>query len=95
MSAAKYVVSNKSWFSAVFHSANFFQTALFNSYLHALLVSLDFSFQLTWSLRIRNVNRDDAGVYECQATTHPPQAIFVRLKVVGKLFFCLALQTFF
>lgn len=37
---------------------------------------------LTWSLRIRNVNRDDAGVYECQATTHPPQAIFVRLKVV-------------
>ena len=30
------------------------------------------------------MNRDDAGVYECQATTHPPQAIFVRLKVVGK-----------
>lgn len=40
--------------------------------------------QLTWSLRIRNVNREDAGVYECQATTHPPQSIFVRLKVVGK-----------
>ena len=48
---------------------------------------MDFSFQLTWSLRIRNVNRDDAGVYECQATTHPPQAIFVRLKVVGKSIF--------
>ena len=43
-----------------------------------------FDVQLTWSLRIRNVKREDAAVYECQATTHPPQSIFVRLKVVGK-----------
>ena len=50
--------------------------------------------QLTWSLRIRNVNRDDAGVYECQATTHPPQAIFVRLKVVGKSKFLVSTQLF-
>ena len=28
---------------------------------------------------------DDAGHYECQATTHPPQSIVTQLKVVGKL----------
>ena len=41
------------------------------------------------------MNRDDAGVYECQATTHPPQAIFVRLKVVGKLLFLVPIQIIF
>jgi len=38
--------------------------------------------QLSWSLRIRGVSPADAGRYECQATTHPPQSIVVRLKVV-------------
>ena len=28
---------------------------------------------------------EDAGHYECQATTHPPQSIVTQLKVVGKL----------
>jgi len=35
-----------------------------------------------WNLRIRNVELEDAGMYECQATTHPPQSIFVNLRVV-------------
>ena len=43
--------------------------------------------QLSWSLRIRGVTPQDAGRYECQATTHPPQSIVVRLKIVGKTFF--------
>lgn len=36
-----------------------------------------------WNLRLRNVDLDDGGMYECQATTHPPQSIFVRLRVVA------------
>jgi len=36
-----------------------------------------------WNLRIRNVELDDGGVYECQATTHPPQSILVNLRVVA------------
>jgi len=36
-----------------------------------------------WNLRIRNVELDDGGMYECQATTHPPQSIFVQLRVVA------------
>lgn len=36
-----------------------------------------------WNLRLRNVELDDGGTYECQATTHPPQSIFVNLRVVA------------
>lgn len=36
-----------------------------------------------WNLRIRSVDLEDAGMYECQATTHPPQSIFVNLRVVA------------
>ena len=43
-----------------------------------------FLFQ-NWNLRIRNVELSDGGMYECQATTHPPQSIFVNLRVVGEL----------
>jgi len=35
-----------------------------------------------WNLRLRKVDLEDRGVYECQATTHPPQSTFVTLKVV-------------
>lgn len=37
---------------------------------------------LGWALRIKKVTPEDAGRYECQATTHPPQYIVTRLKVV-------------
>jgi len=37
---------------------------------------------LAWALRIQRVTPDDAGRYECQATTHPPQSVVTRLKVV-------------
>merc|ERR1719273_2567905 len=36
-----------------------------------------------WNLRIRSVDLEDAGMYECQATTHPPQSVFVALRVVA------------
>merc|ERR1719507_1283959 len=35
-----------------------------------------------WNLRLRKVDLEDGGIYECQATTHPPQSTFVTLRVV-------------
>lgn len=37
-----------------------------------------------WSLVIKHVQPTDAGVYECQVSTHPPTSIFVKLKVTGE-----------
>ena len=55
--------------------------------IHSLSTRAPFflSFQtLNWALQIRGVSPEDAGRYECQATTHPPQNIVVKLRVVGK-----------
>lgn len=37
-----------------------------------------------WGLQIHKVLKTDAGMYECQVSTHPPTSIFVELKVIGK-----------
>ncbi|KAG5319038.1 NEGR1 regulator, partial [Pseudoatta argentina] len=34
-----------------------------------------------WQLTIRTVTVDDAGIYECQVTSHPVQRNFARLKI--------------
>ncbi|XP_053973470.1 neural cell adhesion molecule 2-like isoform X2 [Hylaeus anthracinus] len=34
-----------------------------------------------WALQIRAVTPQDAGIYECQVTSHPVQRNFVRLKI--------------
>ncbi|XP_011874165.1 PREDICTED: limbic system-associated membrane protein-like isoform X2 [Vollenhovia emeryi] len=34
-----------------------------------------------WQLTIRTVTLDDAGIYECQVTSHPVQQNFARLKI--------------
>ena len=38
---------------------------------------------MNWSLQIQRVSPEDAGRYECQATTYPPQSIVIKLQVVG------------
>ncbi|XP_063844734.1 uncharacterized protein LOC135091220 [Scylla paramamosain] len=35
-----------------------------------------------WQLHIRYVQPRDAGLYECQVSSHPPTSLFVRLQVV-------------
>ncbi|XP_050697051.1 uncharacterized protein LOC126985763 [Eriocheir sinensis] len=38
--------------------------------------------QKMWELQVRDVRKSDAGLYECQLTTHPPASLFFWLKVV-------------
>ncbi|XP_059613426.1 contactin-2-like [Phlebotomus argentipes] len=38
--------------------------------------------QSNWALRIKSARKEDEGYYECQISTHPPQSIFVELRIV-------------
>lgn len=37
-----------------------------------------------WGLLIKHVQLSDAGLYECQMSTHPPTSILIELKVTGE-----------
>lgn len=35
-----------------------------------------------WDLRIKAVRKDDEGTYECNLSHHPPESIFIEVRVV-------------
>ncbi|XP_014368989.2 uncharacterized protein LOC106719215 [Papilio machaon] len=35
-----------------------------------------------WTLKVKFVQKRDAGIYECQVSSHPPTSIFLRLDVI-------------
>ncbi|RZC37725.1 lachesin-like [Asbolus verrucosus] len=37
-----------------------------------------------WDLVIKHVRPSDAGLYECQVSTHPTTSIFIELRVTGE-----------
>ncbi|KAI4466574.1 defective proboscis extension response dpr -related [Holotrichia oblita] len=41
------------------------------------------SFFQDWTLQIKYVQKRDAGLYECQVSSHPPTSIFIELNVVA------------
>lgn len=47
-----------------------------------------------WGLMIKHVQPSDAGLYECQVSTHPPTSIIVELKVTSKLQITMLLPLF-
>lgn len=47
--------------------------------------AIHFHHSEDWTLQIKYVQSRDAGIYECQVSTHPPASIFLFLEVVGKL----------
>ncbi|CAL8087845.1 unnamed protein product [Orchesella dallaii] len=41
----------------------------------------DFKYPNNWRLAIRNISRNDSGIYLCQISTHPPKVLEVQLTV--------------
>ncbi|XP_012258151.2 zwei Ig domain protein zig-8-like [Athalia rosae] len=44
--------------------------------------AIHFQHSEDWTLQIKYVQQRDAGIYECQVSTHPPSSIFLLLQVV-------------
>ncbi|XP_012340516.2 uncharacterized protein LOC100871335 isoform X1 [Apis florea] len=45
--------------------------------------AIHFHHSEDWTLQIKYVQPRDAGLYQCQVSTHPPTSIFLFLEVVG------------
>lgn len=44
--------------------------------------AIHFHHSEDWTLQIKYVQARDAGLYECQVSTHPPKSIFLNLEIV-------------
>lgn len=50
-------------------------------------IKVIFQYPNNWRLHINPINNDDAGLYMCQVSTHPPRVFATNLTVLGKLIF--------
>lgn len=52
-----------------------------HTYTHDDRFSVDFQKPNNWRLRIRDVNTEDEGIFECEISTHPAQVLRFQLSV--------------
>lgn len=56
-----------------------------NTYSGDPRINVKFQYPNNWRLHMSPVERDDAGLYMCQVSTHPPRVFATNVTVLRKL----------
>lgn len=55
-----------------------------NTYSGDSRISIRFQYPNNWRLQINPVQEQDAGLYMCQVSTHPPRVFATNVTILGK-----------